>query len=524
MSAAASLFLPPGRQSVQAQAPHEIVRRMIRSKFDAAQTTDDNSRHWIAADGLSADAAANPIVRAILRRRSRYECANNSYARGITITLGNDTIGRGPRLRITPVKRDRTSTIDASTLEGQFTAWAKEVRLAQKLRTMRIAKAEAGEAFAVLSTNSKLRSPVKLDIRLVEADQVASPPDLQMQLQENPNAVDGIVFDHEGNPLEYHILSWHPGTDKWGFDPFDFDRVPAESVIHYFRQDRADQSRGIPEITPALQLFSMLRRYTLAVVATAEAAASIAGVIETEAPAGEDPDDAEAFDNYDLDVKTFTTLPAGWKLNQLKSEQPTALVEGFKNTVIAEIARCLCMPFNKAAGNSSGYNYSSGQLDHKEYFKTITIEQDDVENVILERIFRAWLDEASLISGFIPQRFRTTDPVPHSWLWDRPEHADPEKEAAATEIRLRTRMTSYATEFARSGKDWAEEFAQMKAEQDFAKELGLELNPAPAPQPGLQQPQPKNRKPAPPAPPDPETGERDTPESEDEPIPAGAEA
>ena len=52
-------------------------------RFDSAQTTLDNRRHWANADGLSADAAVNPEVHRILRSRARYEVANNSYARGM---------------------------------------------------------------------------------------------------------------------------------------------------------------------------------------------------------------------------------------------------------------------------------------------------------------------------------------------------------------------------------------------------------------------------------------------------------
>ena len=73
------------------------LARFIRAKFDAAITNADNVRHWANADGLSADAAASPDVRRTLRNRSRYEVANNSYARGVVLTLANDCVGTGPR-------------------------------------------------------------------------------------------------------------------------------------------------------------------------------------------------------------------------------------------------------------------------------------------------------------------------------------------------------------------------------------------------------------------------------------------
>jgi hypothetical protein len=72
----------------------------VDARYDAAVTNDDNRRHWSAADGLSAKTANGTSIRRILRNRARYEIANNSYARGISLTLANDIVGTGPRLQM----------------------------------------------------------------------------------------------------------------------------------------------------------------------------------------------------------------------------------------------------------------------------------------------------------------------------------------------------------------------------------------------------------------------------------------
>ncbi|HUW30645.1 MAG TPA: hypothetical protein VM223_03465, partial [Planctomycetota bacterium] len=51
----------------------------IRGSYDAAQTTDENRRHWANADALSASAANSLDVRRTVRNRARYEVANNCY-------------------------------------------------------------------------------------------------------------------------------------------------------------------------------------------------------------------------------------------------------------------------------------------------------------------------------------------------------------------------------------------------------------------------------------------------------------
>jgi capsid protein len=81
--------------------------RFVRAKYDSTMTSDHNRRHWAHADGLSANAANIPEVRRVLRNRARYEVANNSYARGIVLTLANDVIGTGPPCLPRPTENSR---------------------------------------------------------------------------------------------------------------------------------------------------------------------------------------------------------------------------------------------------------------------------------------------------------------------------------------------------------------------------------------------------------------------------------
>ena len=438
----------------------------LRARYDAAATNDENRRHWANADGLSADAAASPEVRRLLRNRARYEVANNSYAKGIVLTLANDVIGTGPRLQMLTESPEVNQRI-----EREFGRWAKTVRLAEKLRTMRMARATDGEAFAILGSNPKLPGAVKLDLRLIEADQVTT-PDLSIL---DPNAIDGIVLDEYGNPVQYHVLKVHPGDTRAGAGlGLSYDRVPADAVIHYFRVDRPGQSRGIPDLTPALPLFAQLRRYTLAVLGAAETAADFAGILYTDAPPDGQTESVEPMDAIELEARSLLTMPGGWKMSQVQAEQPSTTYGEFKKELLNEIARCLNMPFNVAAANSSAYNYASGRMDHQTYFKSIRVEQDHLEAVVLDRILAAWISEAVLVEGLLPQPARTRDAeFPHQWFWDGHEHVDPAKEATAQATRLASHTTTLASEYARVGRDWESELRQRAKEVALMGELGL---------------------------------------------------
>jgi len=437
---------------------------IVRGRYDAAVTNDDNRRHWANADGLSADAAASPEIRRILRNRARYEVANNSYARGIVSTLANDVVGTGPRLQLMTESPESNRRI-----EHEFMLWAQVVDLPEKLRAIRAACAEDGEAFVVLTNNPEIITPIKLDLKLVEADQVTTPD----MFPANQNAVDGIIFDSAGNPVEYHILKEHPGSRSRSFG-LDYDRIPAKSVIHLYKLDRPGQSRGIPELTPALPLFAQLRRYTLAVLGAAETAADFAGILYTDAPANGEADAVEPMDIIELEKRMLLTLPGGWKMGQVKAEQPATTYKEFKHEILNEIARCLNMPFNVAAGNSSGYNYASGRLDHQTYFKSIRVDQARFNAKVLDRILNAWMREAILIDEFLPQTLRMVNSKwPHQWFWDGHEHVDPAKEANAQATRLSSHTTTLADEYARKGQDWETQLHQRAKEIELMRELGL---------------------------------------------------
>jgi lambda family phage portal protein len=353
-------------------------------------------------------------------------------------------------------------------IEIDFWRWSKAVRLPEKLRTMRMAQAADGEAFAMLVSNRRLPTAIQLDLRLVEAEQVTT-PELSPRSR---NAVDGIVFDDMGNPVEYHVLKEHPGGGQMSLR-MAFDRLPAESVIHIFRLDRAGQHRGIPDITPALPLFAQLRRFTLAVLAAAETAADFAGILYTDAPANGEADAAEPFEPIELEKRALLTMPGGWKMSQMEAEQPATTYGEFKRELLNEIARCLNVPYNVAAANSSGYNYASGRLDHQTYFKSIRVEQSQFECVVLDRLLSAWLDEAVLVADLLPTGLGPFAEWPHQWFWDGHEHVDPAKEASAQATRLASHTTTLADEYARRGLDWETQLRQRAKELALMGQLGI---------------------------------------------------
>jgi lambda family phage portal protein len=464
-----------------------------QSRYDSAQTTEGNRRHWANADHLSAQAANSPFVRSKLRSRSRYEIANNGYAKGLVRRRTNDTIGTGPRLQIdlpesyvdpdfqrsiATGSEQATASDLAREVERRWCEWCHATGFADKIRLAATAEDSDGEVFGVFTTNPKLPATgPQLDVRLYETDQISTPD----QFIQSATATDGIVLDAHGNPVEYHFLHQHPGDDFFGFDPLDYVKVPAERVVHLFEKHRPGQLRGIPILTPGLPLYAILRRHTLANLLTAEAQSRINAVIKQEhALAQCDPDDEEADaddgagEQIHFAGTQMLTLSAGQDVETLHQTAPGPAYKEFKSEVLTEAGCSAGAPRNVSIGSSADYNYSSGRLDQLPYQAECRIRRERFERTLLVRTFRLWLEEALLIPGYLPAGLPPFSQWSVHWHWDGFPSIDPFKDAKAVEVRKALGLSTDAEELAREGKDWREHYAQLAREKKERIRLGIE--------------------------------------------------
>lgn len=448
--------------------PRQLAVRRVHAKYDAALTNYQNRKHWSNTDSYSAIAALRPSVRKTIRERARYELGSNSYARGLAMVVADAVVGKGPRLQVDTGNDDNDRAV-----QDLFEQWASDRDLANKLRTLKLAEVGDGEAFGLLAMNPNAPGDLQLDLRPIETDQVASQYGDATTLALSAEHDDGIEYDSFGNPLRYRVLRRHPGDYDVARYLNDYDMIPARSMLHLYAVERPGQRRGLPQLTAALPLFAMLRRYTLAVLLAAENAAAIGGVVQTDA-AGVDPDDVVPLDEFDLEHGSWWTLPRGWRAMQIKSEQPTTVFGDFEVRILKQICRCAGVPYNVAFADSSDSNFSSAKLDTLAWQKRIEIDRRNFVARVLDPLFRAWLDEAQLVSGYLPQALRTRQArAKTTWHFDAYGSIDEVKSASANKIKLATGELTYRDMHAANGKDWAAQFEQQAKERDKRRELGL---------------------------------------------------
>lgn len=461
------------------------TRRQLAARYDAAQTSNNNERHWQNADNLDPHGANSLEVRRKLRSRSRYEVIeNNPYLKGIVQTVANDFVGSGPKLQITDALMDATAR---TTIEQDFAKWARVTKLRQKLWRIRHAKLVDGEGFMRRFLNKKLRDTglPQQDWQIIECDRISHWDFLGKSKDNRFYEVDGIKFDKYDEPQEYHILDQHPGGSPiWAYLGLGAEGkwVRAENIIHWFRKERP-WMRGIPELTSSLPLCSILRRYTLAVLRNKEIAADFAAIIETDGPANTQmwtDENGDLYDNYVLDtfpieMGMVTAMPWGYRLNQLNPVPDGSSYNEFVSAILREIVRPLLVPFNLSSGSSQDSNMSAGTLDVTLYRGAQQSERMHAEEEVLWKLFTSWWQEYSLMKSF-PKELPS-----HTWRWDRVglDHTDPSKVATALTTLLKSGIYTdrdiQEIFMNRSVEEWQED---LRAQQEFREEMEFPVDPS----------------------------------------------
>jgi len=433
-------------------------RRVSNLSYDAARSGNDHDSHWSFADSNDADSANNRQVRQTLVKRSRYEQGSNGYYAGILATHTNMIVGKGPTLRMLTQNREFNQLV-----EREFYQWTLDIGLRRKLWAMCHARVQDGETFAILQTNPRAKNRVQLDVTPIETEQCQTP----WGEVADRGRVDGIWFDEFNNVLAYDILLEHPGSNAISVAQ-EAITVPASQVIHWFKLKRPGAHRGIPDMTPTLNLGASRRRHCEATVAAAETAADIAAMLTSTLPSGSDsePDPVDPFSSIQFTKRMLMVAPMGWDAKQMKGEHPNAQYNDFHRSLISEQARPISMPFNAAACDSSTYSFASGKLDTLCYRAELDVERCDCNETTLDRIFAAWFAEWTIVAD------RRDIPPAHQWDWPLHPVIDAVAESNATDTKLKNGSTSLRQVYSDAGKDFEDELSVMA--EDFFGEATQE--------------------------------------------------
>lgn len=437
-------------------------RRFNAISIDAFKNTADND--WTFLDNKNLNESLTRETRARIRKRARYEVINNPYAHGAALTICDAVIPSIPRLQITTNEDDFPPDV-LNTIEDDFAQWAAVVRLDEKIRSMRFAKFQDGETFAILHSDEDTldRCGVSLNFYPIDCSRVRSP---KFDDVFNVYDQDGIIIDTWGRPVEYTVFN---STDFVG-NVTDYETYPAARVLHWFRQSTPEQFRGVSEIAPALLTLAYLRRYTYASVRAAEIAAQLALILKTDAIDANES--GEIVTEATFHNGTMAIFPAGFDPQQLKAEQPANGFEKMIDELLGAFGSSVGLPRLIVRKSAGGFTYASAKVDLAEMERFISIERAELKRTILNKLFYAWLKEYTIAYNITPPRL-TVD-----WYFAQSigDKIDPLKEAGAIEKRFACNITTLAREYALQGLDWQKEIEQKAREAAYIKQLEEKYN------------------------------------------------
>lgn len=456
-------------------------REIIRRQYAAVNTGR------LFSDFTGSERSADSELRNALkqlRNRSRDLAINNEYIRRYFELLKVNAVGeKGVFLQSKAL--DSVGNLDKmgnDAVENAFKMWGKFGNCTvdgrhswidvQKLAIELMAK--DGEAFIVKHRSAEFTDSFALEF--LEADQVDE--QLNKKLDGGREIRMGIELDRFKRPIAYHILTYHPGDYDYTTSKQSpkHVRVPADRIIHLYRQLRPGQTRGEPWLAPAIPAIKQLGAFREAAVINARVGASKMGFFKTTGGDGFVADDYDgATPIIDAEPGTFHSLPQGVDFQSFEPAFPSNEFDSFHKSILRGIASGLGVSYTSLSNDLEATSYSSirqGALEERDFYKNLTAFFIDH---FVRPVFDAWLDAAMQVDSFgIPLTQYNKFSAAAEFRGRGFSWVDPQKEMTAAVTGLQNGILSLGHVASQYGMDTEELLSQIARDKALAEQFGIE--------------------------------------------------
>lgn len=493
-------------------AAREMQDRMQRSgmlassdsAFDGARE-ERTKRGWKTTSG-SADADLDEDTLKTLRERSRDRVRNDGLAAAVINALVDNVVGCGFRPKLTldykrlGISKDKAD--DLSTIAGElWQEWGEECETTGRLSCEDLQAMVMGQ---VLGNGDIFLAPTMMEpglgsssrfhmkVETLEADRVDNP----LGVPNSYTIRNGVEVDTKtGRPTHYWVCVGHPGDAQvpGATDYRDFNRIPAvspagrQNILHCYTPTRPGQSRGIPLLSPVLDLFRNVDDYVETELIASQVAACLAVFIEKGDPFGAALARATA-DSRSSTTRTEELVPGmvaylrpGEKISTVSPGRPNVAFKDFLDRMVRWVCSACGIPYEIATRDYTGVTYAQARASVVEARRHFQRRQKWLLQKALSPLWRMVLEEAWL-RGWFPagndfyQRWREwtrTHWIAPGWAW-----LDPQKELAAYEGAIRIGITSrQAIASQGNGEDVFDVMHQLADEEAEADDLGIDISP-----------------------------------------------
>lgn len=503
--------------------PVRGVKRLVsRGAFQAfSGDTGSTGAPMSPLNGRWATSPRSPdadIVRGLPRQRaqSRELRRTNPIAEGAIATNINRVVGTG----VQPVPMPDLAILGWTEEQGAawsaqwaslFSMWAdsKECTLDggqtfyERQALVLGSRMESGDCFTILPDGSPSSTqPFKLRLQTIEADRCGNP----MGVMDSRFVVAGVrMAAATGAPEAYHIYDQHPGSNFVGGNNTAntlkgewytaIGRSGRRRILHHFRPNRPEQTRGTPYLAPVIQAIKDLGRYTEAEITAAVMSAFYTVFIEQEgggspAPvwgadgqhanngAGAPPPGPEVA----MAPGAVVGLARGEKVSIADPNRPNTAYEPFVLGILKLIGMGLGLPVELLVKSfNSSYSASKAALlDAWQHFRTerqwlvLSFCQPVYETLLAEAV----ADRRIAAPGFFTDPLLRWAYTRAAWHGDSQGSINPKDEVAAYRDAIDGRlMTHERAEWELFGSDWTRTYPTKRRE--LAKMTADGILPAP---------------------------------------------
>ncbi len=439
-----------------------------------------NSADWKPAFGKGE--FLNAPSRDMARAKARHLERNSEIVNSILNAFTRNVVGKGFNLQVRTADQDWNNAV-----EQVWTEWCRpgncdvtgRFSLNEILRMIVKRKIVDGGILA-LKTYERTSDGISFKLQLVEVDCLKSPGSIQSP--SGNTIVNGIEINEYGRPLAYYI-------EKQSVDPLappDNERVDADRVIYLAELNRPTEIREITPLARILNDVKDVEDFFEAVGFKQKINAALAAFITSDKDVtptigrsvinAADKNEPSKIDKR-IRPGSITELPPGKDVKTIVPAGQSNELADFNLAVNRRIGAGHGLSYEMMSRDVSQVNYSSARQNMLEDWKTFEMEQYYLIEHFLDFVFEEVIT-AAYLAGKLPKPssdFMSNRPklLKHEFLGQGLPWIDPLKEAQANQVMLATGQTTLKDIYAKKGKDWEEEYAQLALEAEKAKELGL---------------------------------------------------
>lgn len=525
---------PPPRRPVAPPAPREVrgrkqVSKKLRSAAirHVAETNPDRllaqtywgtgtsyrdaantrlNRDWVTGH-MSGDMAIFSSWDTLIRR-ARDLVRNEPWARAAISKIALNVVGQGIQTESEIEFND--GTLDDETnaqIDAAFNHWAEHEADSAGVLTwneiQQIAMAEtpeSGEVFLVACNKPDRNRSIPFCLQVIEPEQLFPgydwpgdwvQPGGNPVIQNREKIKRGIKFDKWGAPVSYHFWSDHP-----------YDLVPslqmrpvildADRVIHYFEKTRPSLTRGITWFANILQAMRDLGEYLGDEIAAARVGALFVAAVKRAAGAGTGLGLEDDSTSTDIEADTgnplvnlgpgiVADLGPDDSIEQINPTRPNKDAGNFISLMLSSMANGIGLSYLGLTGDVAKANFSSARFARQADKVFWRVLQGRFGRRVVLNVRRRVVEQLIALDRIPNLRASQLNANRDRWLATKMlapgwEEVDPKGDVEASIDRIRAGLSTLQEEAAGRGKSWRKILVQRFREQQFAKELGLNLS------------------------------------------------